>query len=174
MYLPTSCHEDSLSNVRDEWLFLSHFYIRHESSARCIMQIRYYLSLGPLDPISEIVYSVMPSIFFCQVSFLVILFLQSRRRSHPTCDFILYTCRLLCQSLLSAYAEIHFEMLKFAVDLPGPNFLYLQRLYRNFLRFFLYLNFIHYQSKLWDHLSFDDCLNYLNFNSVSDKIFSLN
>ena len=29
------------------------------------------------------------------------------------------------------------------------------------------------KSKLWDHLFFDDCLNYLNFNSVSDKICSL-
>ena len=35
-------------------------------------------------------------------------------------------------------------------------------------------NFRLYRSKLWAHLSFDECLNYLNFNFVSDKIFSLN
>ena len=28
--------------------------------------------------------------------------------------------------------------------------------------------------ELWDQLFFDDSLIYLNFNSVSDKIFSLN
>ena len=33
--------------------------------------------------------------------------------------------------------------------------------------------YLHYRSKLSDHLFFDDCLNYLNFNSVSDKICSL-
>ena len=32
----------------------------------------------------------------------------------------------------------------------------------------------HYRSELWDHLFFDDCLNYLNFNSVSDEICTLN
>ena len=32
---------------------------------------------------------------------------------------------------------------------------------------------LHYRSELWDHLFFDDCLNYLNFNSVSDKICTL-
>ena len=26
---------------------------------------------------------------------------------------------------------------------------------------------LHYRSELWDHLFFGDCLNYLNFNSVS-------
>ena len=33
---------------------------------------------------------------------------------------------------------------------------------------------LHYWSELWDHLFFDDCLNYLNFNSVSDEICILN
>ena len=33
---------------------------------------------------------------------------------------------------------------------------------------------IHYRSELWDHLFFDDCLNYLNFNYVSDEICTLN
>ena len=33
---------------------------------------------------------------------------------------------------------------------------------------------LHYRSELWDHLFFDDCLNYLNFNSVSDEICTLN
>ena len=33
---------------------------------------------------------------------------------------------------------------------------------------------LHYRSKLWDHVFFDDYLNYLNFNSVSDEICSLN
>ena len=33
---------------------------------------------------------------------------------------------------------------------------------------------IHYWSKLWDHLFFDDCLNYFNFNSVSDEICIFN
>ena len=32
---------------------------------------------------------------------------------------------------------------------------------------------IHYRSELWYHLFFDDCLNYLNFNSVSDEICTL-
>ena len=41
-------------------------------------------------------------------------------------------------------------------------------------RKFKFLTIIHYRSKLWDHLFFDDCLNYLDFNSVSDKICSLN
>ena len=31
-----------------------------------------------------------------------------------------------------------------------------------------------YRSELWDHLFFDDCLNYLNFNSVTDEICTLN
>ena len=35
-------------------------------------------------------------------------------------------------------------------------------------------NDIHYRSELWDHLFFDDCLNYLNFNPVSDEICTLN
>ena len=33
---------------------------------------------------------------------------------------------------------------------------------------------VHYPSEVWDHLVFDDCLNYLNFNSVSDEICTLN
>ena len=33
---------------------------------------------------------------------------------------------------------------------------------------------VHYRSELWDHLFFDDCLNYLNFNSVSEKSCTLN
>ena len=33
---------------------------------------------------------------------------------------------------------------------------------------------LHYRSKLWYHLIFDDYLNYLNYNSVSDKICSFN
>ena len=33
---------------------------------------------------------------------------------------------------------------------------------------------VQYRSELWDHLFFDDCLNYLNFNSVSDEICTLN
>ena len=33
---------------------------------------------------------------------------------------------------------------------------------------------VHYRSELWDHLFFGDCLNYLNFNSVSDEICTLN
>ena len=37
----------------------------------------------------------------------------------------------------------------------------------------MYLH-LHYRSELWDHLFFDDCLNYLNFNSVSDEICTLN
>ena len=36
-----------------------------------------------------------------------------------------------------------------------------------------FLRKVHYRSELWDHLFFDDCLNYLNFNSVSDKICTL-
>ena len=35
-----------------------------------------------------------------------------------------------------------------------------------------YLIRIHYRSKLRDHVFFDDYLNYLNFNSVSDEICS--
>ena len=35
------------------------------------------------------------------------------------------------------------------------------------------INNIHYRSELWDHLFFDDCLNYLNFNFVSDEICTL-
>ena len=34
--------------------------------------------------------------------------------------------------------------------------------------------YVYYRSELWGHLFFDDCLNFLNFNSVSDKICSLN
>ena len=33
--------------------------------------------------------------------------------------------------------------------------------------------FIHYWSELWDHLFFDNCLNYLNLNYASEKIFLL-
>ena len=32
---------------------------------------------------------------------------------------------------------------------------------------------LHYRLELWDHLFFDDCLNYLNFNSASDEICTL-
>ena len=39
---------------------------------------------------------------------------------------------------------------------------------------FLIFFAIHYRSELWDHLFFDDCLNYLNFNFVSDEISTLN
>ena len=42
------------------------------------------------------------------------------------------------------------------------------------LIFQIYVLNIHYRSELWDHLFFDDCLNYLNFNSVSDEICTLN
>ena len=31
-----------------------------------------------------------------------------------------------------------------------------------------------YRSELWDHLFFDNCLNYLNLNYASEKICSLN
>ena len=33
---------------------------------------------------------------------------------------------------------------------------------------------VHYRSELWDHRFFDDCLKYLNFNSVNDEICTLN
>ena len=36
----------------------------------------------------------------------------------------------------------------------------------------VYLIRIHYRSKLRDHVFFDDYLNYINFNSVSDEICS--
>ena len=34
--------------------------------------------------------------------------------------------------------------------------------------------YIQYRSELWDHLFFDNCLNYPNLNYVSEKICSLN
>ena len=33
---------------------------------------------------------------------------------------------------------------------------------------------LHYRSELWDQLFFDDCLNYLNFNSMSNGICTIN
>ena len=33
---------------------------------------------------------------------------------------------------------------------------------------------LHYRSELWDHPFYDECLNYLNFNSVIDEICTLN
>ena len=33
---------------------------------------------------------------------------------------------------------------------------------------------LQYRSELWDHLFFDNCLNYPNLNYVSEKFFSLN
>ena len=40
--------------------------------------------------------------------------------------------------------------------------------------FYIKFVYVHYRSKLWDHLFFDDYINYLNFNSVNDKICSFN
>ena len=36
----------------------------------------------------------------------------------------------------------------------------------------MYTYIIDYREKLWDYLFFDNCLNYLNYNSVSDEICS--
>ena len=33
---------------------------------------------------------------------------------------------------------------------------------------------VQYRSELWDHLFFDNCLNYYNLNYVSEKMCSLN
>ena len=33
--------------------------------------------------------------------------------------------------------------------------------------------YVHYRAEFWDHLFFNNCFNYLNFDSVSDKVFSL-
>ena len=51
-----------------------------------------------------------------------------------------------------------------------------KNLWTSFCQIILHLNvfFVHYQSELWDHLFFNDCLNYLNFNSVSKENCSLN
>ena len=39
---------------------------------------------------------------------------------------------------------------------------------------FNYSKYIQYRSELWDHLLFDNCLNYPNLNYVSEKMCSFN